>query len=137
MNAHHFNKGLYKFFYRHLYQYCDAIHYPTQFIKNTFENVVGVTPGYVISNGVNRQFNRDIPKKHINDGLFRILFTGRYSKEKTHIVLLKAVNKSKYRNRIQLIFAGEGPQEGKIRTYASKHLPNPACYEVLFKDRTS
>ena len=123
MNAHHFNKGLYKFFYRHLYQYCDAIHYPTQFIKNTFENVVGVTPGYVISNGVNRQFNRDIPKKHINDGLFRILFTGRYSKEKTHIVLLKAVNKSKYRNRIQLIFAGEGPQEDKIRTYASKHLP--------------
>lgn len=123
MNAQRFNNRLYKFFYKHLYRYCDAIHYPTQFIRNVFENVVGVTPGHVISNGVNRQFNRDIPKRQINDGLYRILFTGRYSKEKSHKVLLKAVNKSKYRNRIQLIFAGDGPQKKAIQTYAAKHLP--------------
>ena len=98
MNAHRFNTAIYKFFYKHMYQYCDAIHYPTQFICNVFEGVVGVTPHHVISNGVNRQFNRDIPKEKINDGLYRILYTGRYSREKTHRVLLKAVNKSKYRN---------------------------------------
>lgn len=40
MNAHRFNNRVYKVFYKHLYQYCDAIHYPTQFICNTFENVV-------------------------------------------------------------------------------------------------
>lgn len=123
MNSHRFNNRLYKIFYNHLYKYCDAIHYPTQFICNTFENVVGITPHYVISNGVNRQFNRDIPKNKINDGLFRILYTGRYSKEKTHSVLLKAVNKSKYRNRIQLIFAGDGPQKKNIQMYATKYLP--------------
>lgn len=123
MNDKHFNKNVYKFFYKHLYRYCDAIHYPTQFIRDTFEKVVGSTPGYVISNGVNRQFNRDIPKYHVNDGLFRILFTGRYSREKTHIVLLKAVNKSKYRNRIQLIFAGDGPQKSNLIKYSKRHLP--------------
>lgn len=123
MNAQRFNNGVYKFFYKHMYQYCDAIHYPTQFICNTFENVVGMTPHHVISNGVNSQFNRDIPRHKKNDGLFRILYIGRYSKEKTHSVLLKAVNKSKYRNRIQLIFAGDGPQKKKLQIYAAKHLP--------------
>lgn len=123
MNAKRFNERVYKVFYKHLYRYCDGIHYPTQFICNTFENVVGVTPHFVISNGVNKDFNRDIPKFHPNDGLFRILFTGRYSTEKTHIVLLKAVNKSKYRNRIQLIFAGDGPKKEKLKAYSQKHLP--------------
>ena len=69
------------------------------------------------------RFNRDIPKYHVNDGFFRILFTGRYSREKTHIVLLKAVNKSKYRNRIQLIFAGDGPQKSNLIKYSKRHLP--------------
>lgn len=134
MNAQRFNNRLYKIFYKHLYQYCDAIHYPTRFICNVFEGVVGLTPHHIISNGVNKQFNRDIPKKKINDGLYRILFTGRYSREKSHLVLLKAVNKSKYRNRIQLIFAGDGPQKKNIQVYSAKHLPIQPILKFYSRD---
>jgi glycosyltransferase involved in cell wall biosynthesis len=39
---------------------------------------------------------------------FVILFTGRYSKEKSHKVLIDGVARSKYKDSIQLIFAGTG-----------------------------
>ena len=35
-----------------LYRQCDAIHYPTQFLRDLYEGLYGPTNGYVISNGV-------------------------------------------------------------------------------------
>jgi hypothetical protein len=52
------NYLFYKFFYHNLFKYCSAIHYPTQFIRDIFEDVVGKTNGYVISNGVNKRFRK-------------------------------------------------------------------------------
>jgi 1,2-diacylglycerol 3-alpha-glucosyltransferase len=47
------NKLVYRNFYQHFYKDVDAIHYPTQFIRDTFERAIKhPTPGYVISNGV-------------------------------------------------------------------------------------
>lgn len=46
------NRGVYRACYQMVYQYSDIIHYPTQFIRDTFEAVVGPTNGRVISNGV-------------------------------------------------------------------------------------
>ena len=51
MNNKVFNKFIYRRYNKGLYQYCDAVHYPTQFIRDLFENHVGATNGYVISNG--------------------------------------------------------------------------------------
>ena len=119
------NRIVYKTFYRKLYRYVDAIHFPTKFIKDVFEKVVGPTNAYVISNGVNNSFvcNKTKKPEELKDK-FVILFTGRYSKEKSHKVLIKAVSKSKYNDQIQLIFAGCGPQEKKIQKYAKKRLTN-------------
>ena len=50
------NRGVYRACYQMVYQYSDIIHYPTQFIRDTFEAVVGPTNGRVISNGVNSMF---------------------------------------------------------------------------------
>ena len=44
------NTAVYHILYDRLYRYCDCIHYPTQFIKDTFEAIVGPTNGRVISN---------------------------------------------------------------------------------------
>ncbi|HQC32915.1 MAG TPA: glycosyltransferase [Bacilli bacterium] len=105
----------YKFFYRVLYRYVDAIHYPTQFIREVFEHHAGETNGYVISNGVHKAFKpRLAPKPKDLDGKVVILFTGRYSREKSHKVLIDAVKLSKYKDRIQLVFAGDGPQRDNI-----------------------
>ena len=53
-----------------------------------------------------------------------IQFTDRLSKEKTHKVLIDAVNLSKYRDKIQLVFAGIGPLHDKLEKQGNK-LPNP------------
>ena len=39
MNNQWFNEQVYRNFYRAVYRYCDCVHYPTQFIKNVFENL--------------------------------------------------------------------------------------------------
>lgn len=108
------------------YRNCSRIHYPTQFIRDTFEHTIRRdTPGCVISNGVNRAFRPEAVERDPKyDGKFVIQFTGRLSKEKTHKVLIDAVDRSKYRDRIQLVFAGIGPLHDKLEKRARK-LPNP------------
>lgn len=107
MNSSLVNHVIYHNFYHTFYKYVDAIHYPTQFIKDLFEKAVKkTTNGYVISNGVNDIFvKKDIPKKD-----YQILYSGRYSKEKTHQTVLRAVAKSRYRDKITLVLAGQGPR---------------------------
>lgn len=119
-------KHTYKMYYNNLYKYSDAIHYPTQFIKDVFEKSIRKnTNGYVISNGVNDTFKpMQVEKKPEFKDKFCILYTGRLSKEKSHIILLKAVAKSKYKDKIQLIFAGQGLLKNKLEKYAKKHLVN-------------
>ena len=75
------NTLVYKNFYKHVYQYCDIIHYPTTFIRDVFEKETHKTNAVVISNGVNEQFYKDVPPNRISDK-FTIVCTGRYSKEK-------------------------------------------------------
>lgn len=125
MNSSIANLLTYKVFYRALYRYCDAIHYPTQFIRDVFETHAGKTNGYVISNGVHKAFapHPTAKPEHLKDK-YVILFTGRYSKEKSHKILIDAVKKSKYADKIQLIFAGDGPQKENI-IHRAKGLANP------------
>ena len=56
MNSKMVNKVIYKHYYNKAYKYADCIHYPTNFIRNVFEDIVGDTNGYVISNGVQKIF---------------------------------------------------------------------------------
>ncbi|MCQ2792373.1 MAG: glycosyltransferase [Bacilli bacterium] len=132
------NYLVYKYFFKKMYAYLDAIHYPTQFIRDTFENVIQMkTNGYVISNGISKDF---YPKKvhrpeYLKDRIL-ILFSGRYAKEKAHPVLIKAVKYSKYKNRIQLIFAGKGPQEKYLRKLAKKEgLKYPPIFQLFSHDQ--
>lgn len=126
MNAKRFNRGVYRFFDRFVYRRVDCIHYPTQFIRDTYETAVGhATVGRVISNGVNAAFQPAPAEKpeEFRDK-FVILFIGRFSKEKSHKVLIDGAAQSKYADRIRLVFAGSGPQEKTIREYAAKRLKN-------------
>ncbi|MCI5745055.1 MAG: glycosyltransferase [Erysipelotrichaceae bacterium] len=127
MNVALANHITYKNFYNEFYKYVDAIHYPTNFIKEVFENDVKVkTNAYVISNGVNDRYHKINCKKpdEFKDK-FVILFIGRLSKEKSHLVLLNAVNLSKYKDNIQLIFAGDGPRKQYIIKKAQELNINP------------
>ena len=125
MNSPVANDLTYKAMYRLVYQYVDAIHYPTQFIRDVFEAEVGPTPGYVISNGVNSRFVKTpVERPPAWEGKFVILSTGRYSKEKSQHVLLEAVQRSAHEGEIQLVLAGEGPLRDTLER-AGRALTNP------------
>lgn len=116
------NRLVYKDFWSHFYKHVDAIHYPTNFIRKTFEEAVGEkTNGYVISNGVNTQFKREtVEKSEEFKGKFVIVCTGRFSKEKRQKLLVKAVSKLPYKDDVRILFAGSGPREEWYKKYAKK-----------------
>lgn len=122
-----FNNAVYHHFYKCLYRNVNAIHYPTEFIHNIFETTTKrKTNAYVISNGVNSIYKKqEVTRKKELSKHFNILFIGRLSKEKSHDLLIKAVAKSKYKDNIQLIFAGQGPKLKKIRKLEKKYKLNP------------
>lgn len=124
------NKLANRFIYNHLYRHVDAIHYPTKLVRDSFESGIGrSTPGYVISNGVHAYVQKRETEKpvELNDKIV-ILSTGRYSTEKNQETLIKAISHSKYKDKIQLILAGEGQKEKYYRRLATG-LPN----EPIFK----
>ncbi|MEG0034572.1 MAG: glycosyltransferase [Bacilli bacterium] len=135
MDAKKANLFLYKNFYKKVYRYCDGIHYPTQFIQDTFEKIVGKTPGYVISNGVKGNFVHieNVPRPDSIKDKFIVLSTGRLSKEKAQSILLEAVKLSKYKDKIQVILAGDGPLKEKLKEIGDT-LPNKPVIQFFSHD---
>ena len=121
------NTLVYKFIYKHTYRHVNSVHYPTEFIKNTFEGrVKKKTNAYVISNGVNPSCKRkETPKPENLKNKFVILSAGRYCTEKAQDVLIKAVAESKYKDQIQLILAGQGIKSKKFKKLAKKLKVSP------------
>ena len=129
------NTFIYHYIYKHLYRYCDAIHYPTQFIRDVFEKSIGrSTPGYVISNGVHSYIGkRDVEKPRQFRDKIVILSTGRYSSEKSQDTLIRAVARSAYKDKIQLILAGQGLKEKKYKRLA-KRLPVAPVFRLYGRE---
>lgn len=119
MNCRLANHLTYKVFYNSLYKYCDNVHYPTEFIKNYFEKHTKKTPATVISNGVNECFYEQ--REHVPySNKFTILCTGRYSKEKSQHLLIRAVAKCKYKDNIKVVLAGAGPFKKRLERLAKR-----------------
>lgn len=121
-------KEVYKYFYRKVYSHCTYTHYPTEFIKQDFEgNIKKHVPSKVISNGVSEYFFEPAPAEAVerqrakNKDKFTIVVVGRYSSEKAQQVLIKAVAKSKYKDKIHLILAGEGPKRRRYKKLVKKN----------------
>lgn len=117
MKSHFATKEVYRYFYKKIYKHCTFTHYPTEFIKEDFEsNIRKHVPSRVISNGVCESFFEPVPDDVISrhrkkrGDKFTIVVVGRYSSEKAQQVLIRAVAKSKYKEKIHLIMAGEGPK---------------------------
>jgi 1,2-diacylglycerol 3-alpha-glucosyltransferase len=121
------NHLVYVEFYRHFYRYVDAIHYPTQFIRDEFERQTHhKTAGYVISNGVSSDFHSfPVERDPELKGKFVILCTGRFSKEKRQTILIKAMTYSRHKDEIQLVFAGEGPRLQQMQRCAKRYGVSP------------
>ena len=130
------NKAIYKNFYKSFYKDIDGIHFPTKFIRDIFEkNIKYKTNGYVISNGVSTSITTQKVAKadYLQDKII-VLSTGRFAVEKSQQNLIKAVGYSKYKNKIQLILAGQGPLEKKYKKLA-KNLPNYPVFQCFERNK--
>lgn len=129
------NTMVYDYIYEHVYKFVDAVHYPTEFIKNAFESSIKrSTPAYVISNGVHDYVKRRFVEKpaEYKDKIV-LLTTGRYSKEKSQDTLIKAIKYSKYKANIQLILGGQGLKEKKYKRLA-KNLPVQPVFKLFSRN---
>ncbi len=101
------------------------IHCPSRFIANELFKHGYEAKLHVISNGVGEGFvYRKLPKSPELEGKFVVLMIGRLSREKRQDVLIEAVRRSKYADKIQLVLAGKGPRQ-EFYEREGGSLPNP------------
>ncbi len=94
------------------FQYATHIHCPSKMIADQLKAHHYTAKLHVISNGIDPDFvYKKLPKTAELQPYFCILMVGRYSIEKRQNVLIEAINLSKYRDKIQLILAGQGPRK--------------------------
>jgi len=121
--AHLFYFLFYLFFYRRF----SHIHCPSKFIAAQLRSHGYKAKLHVISNGVHPAFCPPEGGRKHNFEPIKILMTGRLSPEKRQDVLIRAVEKSKYADKIQIYFAGRGPWEKKLKKMGQK-LPNAPVF---------
>jgi 1,2-diacylglycerol 3-alpha-glucosyltransferase len=103
---------LYLSFKQRFYRYVRDIHCPSRFIADQLKKHGYSSRLHVISNGVDEAFGpMDIPKPMEWEGKFVILMVGRLAAEKRQDLVIKAAMKSRYADRIQLVFLGRGPKQ--------------------------
>lgn len=118
-----------------VYCMCSHIHCPTQDVADRLVEYGYKARLHVISNGVTDDFvfrREEKPDRYA--GRFVLLMTGRYSVEKRQDVLIEAVKRSAFRDRIHVIFAGQGPLEDKYR-HMARALPGGAEFRFLTKEQ--
>lgn len=127
------NSGIYAWFNHYVYKYCPHVHCPSNFIANELKKHKYTSSLHVISNGIDPDFKymKEEKPEELKDR-FVILMIGRLSIEKRQDVLIDAVKKSKYSDKIQLILAGKGPRKKQLYS-AAKDLPNPIIINFFSK----
>lgn len=134
LNKPLFNRILYSLFDYSVYSYCDAIHAPTEAVKERLQAVGYQSPISAFSNGLPSASIR--AEKSINRGAvkvtdsrsrctcdvntrFTFVSTGRLVPEKNHEVLLRALAYSRHSHNIDLYLAGSGPLERDLHKLAA------------------
>jgi len=122
------NDALYHYFYHSFYSRFRYIHCPSLMIANQLKSHGYDSECRVISNGVSARFRPQATLRPVElQDKFVVLVIGRLSAEKRQDVVIEAVRRSKYSDRIQLVFAGRGPKEKKYRRLG-KVLPNEPVF---------
>jgi glycosyltransferase involved in cell wall biosynthesis/1-acyl-sn-glycerol-3-phosphate acyltransferase len=128
------NLFLYFLFKVWFYRMVDNIHCPSLFTSRELVKHKYYARLHVISNGVSDVFRPPDQFVQKADDKIHILMIGRIAEEKRQDLIINAVNISKYREKIEIFFAGQGPMEKRFTRYATK-LPNMPRFEFVPQDR--
>ncbi|MBR2166085.1 MAG: glycosyltransferase [Paludibacteraceae bacterium] len=117
-----FNELFYRSFRYNIYNRVRHVHVPSQFMGNMIAERGYTAKIHPISNGIQEAFmeagekkaeSRKLKVERAPKDVFKIMMIGRLSQEKRQDVIINAVKYSKYADRIQLVFAGKGPEYEK------------------------
>lgn len=116
-----FNELFYRTWNRDIYSHLRHIHVPSRFMGEMIAERGYTAKIHPISNGIQDAFmeaglrkgQRDKVQGTKEKEVFKIMMIGRLSQEKRQDVIINAVKYSKYADRIQLVFAGRGPEYEK------------------------
>ena len=106
------------------FSHCSFVQCPTENVQDRLRRYHLPNPTYVISNGVepDESIRPVDPPKGYDDPErpLHVAYIGRLTLEKDQDTLLDAMRYSKFARRIQLHFAGKGPDERRIKRKAHK-----------------
>ena len=124
------NQG-YKLLVNKLYNKTDFLFCPSKFAQNEILRSGLTTPSTVLTNGVSPIFTKQeiVRPKELEDK-FIIISVGRLTPEKSHLTIIEAILKSKYKDKVQLIIFGEGPLAASLLK-AANSLPNQIKIDVV------
>ncbi len=145
-----FNELFYKSFRHNVYNRVRHVHVPSKFMGDMIAKRGYTAKIHVISNGIQDAFMEAGEKKAVsrqlsairktkaegsklNTECFKIMMIGRLSQEKRQDVIINALKYSKYGDRIQLVFAGRGPEYDKY-VELGKDLKYPPKFIYVGRD---
>lgn len=119
---------IYRLFDHWLYHDIRHIHVPTDMTAHLLRANGYTAKLHVISNGYSPRFTTGMPESGIERGdkPFRIIASGRLTHEKDHITLIKAIERSRHADDIELVIAGTGPLRHYLKVQAGRRLQRPA-----------
>ena len=126
------NKLIFLYF-KNFYNKIEHVHCPSNYIVNELEEQGFISNFHEISNGVSDELKYlKLNKPNRFSDKYVITTVGKYVKEKKQDIIIDAIVKSKYEKVIQLIAAGEGPEENALRK-KSFRLTNPPIFNWYSK----
>jgi 1,2-diacylglycerol 3-alpha-glucosyltransferase len=129
------SQRIYAYWVSRVFNRADAVVCPTPFAEQKLRKHGVTRPVHVVSNGVPPDLARaSVAREPRQDGTVLVLAVGRLAAEKRQDVIVEAVRRSRNRDRIQLILAGGGPREKKLRALA-RGLPHPPEIGFLPRER--
>lgn len=123
--------AFYSLFLKTLYNKSDAVICPSRFAQEELTRYGLTAPSYVISNGITPAYRpgaSNVLAEHRDR--FIILSVGRLAREKRQDVIMEAIAGSRYREKIQLVLCGAGPQRENLER-KGRGLPNPPLFLAM------
>ena len=128
------NDQIYYLFRDKFFNRFTHIHCPSKLIADELSKHGYTAKLHVISNGIEPDwvYNKSEKPEELKDKIV-ITMVGRLSAEKRQDLLIEASKKSKYSNKIQLVFAGNGPMK-KQYTKMGEKLANKPIMDFFKKE---
>lgn len=120
------NDLIYNFMRTSTYDHFTHVHTPSLFMAGELKKHGYQARLYPISNGISPQcgYRKEEKPQEWQDKIV-ISMVGRLSQEKRQDVIIRAAGMSKYAERIQLVFAGQGPKQREYEKLARKLANRP------------